>query len=177
MNKSTEATASVSYTVKTPSGHNVIFTMRADDELELLGRMETVENYFVDNGFNGGPVKSTPEFDPKTPTKEEDLDLEDDKPVDLDSNTCPKCGEPLVKFSSKDGTKSGMKCSTSGWDREAKKAIGCDYVKWNKDPARQMSLDDKVTPAQKNLLIKLELWEEGLTKAQAHAIISKATGK
>jgi hypothetical protein len=24
------------------------------------------------------------------------------------------------------------KCSTSGWDREAKKATGCDYVLWLK---------------------------------------------
>jgi hypothetical protein len=44
---------------------------------------------------------------------------------------CPKCGEPLVLFTTANGKKM-KKCSTSGWDREAKKATGCDYVEWLK---------------------------------------------
>ncbi|HCQ31471.1 TPA: hypothetical protein DIU27_03770, partial [Candidatus Collierbacteria bacterium] len=34
---------------------------------------------------------------------------------------CPQCGEPLVLFTTTAG-KRLKKCSTSGWDREAKKA-------------------------------------------------------
>ena len=42
---------------------------------------------------------------------------------------CPKCGEKLVLYTTAAGKKM-KKCSTSGWDREAKKATGCDYVEW-----------------------------------------------
>ncbi len=52
---------------------------------------------------------------------------------------CPKCGQPLVLFTTANGKKM-KKCSTSGWDREAKKATGCDYVLWLK--ANQVSSDN-----------------------------------
>ena len=52
---------------------------------------------------------------------------------------CPKCGEPLVLFTTAAGKKM-KKCSTSGWDRDAKKATGCDYVLWLK--ANQTSSDN-----------------------------------
>lgn len=42
---------------------------------------------------------------------------------------CPKCGEPLVLFTTSSGKKM-KKCSTSGWDKEAKKPTGCDYIQW-----------------------------------------------
>ncbi|HPT65829.1 MAG TPA: topoisomerase DNA-binding C4 zinc finger domain-containing protein [Candidatus Woesebacteria bacterium] len=51
---------------------------------------------------------------------------------------CPKCGAPLVLFTTVNGKKM-KKCSTSGWDREAKKATGCDYILWLK--ANQVSSD------------------------------------
>ncbi len=44
---------------------------------------------------------------------------------------CPTCGEPLVLFTTSTGKKM-EKCSTSGWDREARKATGCPYVRWLK---------------------------------------------
>jgi len=52
---------------------------------------------------------------------------------------CPKCGEKLVLFTTAAGKKM-KKCSTSGWDRDAKKATGCDYVLWLK--ANQSSSDN-----------------------------------
>lgn len=45
--------------------------------------------------------------------------------------TCPKCGEPLVLFTTVAGKKM-KKCSTGGWDSAAKKATGCEYVLWLK---------------------------------------------
>ena len=42
---------------------------------------------------------------------------------------CPVCGEPLVLFTTNNG-KQMKKCSTAGWDREAKVATGCIYVQW-----------------------------------------------
>ena len=44
---------------------------------------------------------------------------------------CPKCSEPLVLYTTTAGKKM-KKCSTSGWDREAKQATGCDYIEWLK---------------------------------------------
>ena len=44
---------------------------------------------------------------------------------------CPTCGQKLVLFTTTSGKKM-KKCSTAGWDREAKKATGCEYVLWLK---------------------------------------------
>lgn len=44
---------------------------------------------------------------------------------------CPDCGSKLVLFTTVAGKKM-KKCSTSGWDKEARKATGCPYVYWLK---------------------------------------------
>ncbi len=48
------------------------------------------------------------------------------KPLD---EKCPKCGSPLVLQVTRFGKKM-KKCSAGGWDKEQKKATGCDYVEW-----------------------------------------------
>lgn len=50
------------------------------------------------------------------------------EPQELDEN-CPKCGAKLVLAFTRFGKKM-KKCSKGSWDKEAKKAIGCDYVEW-----------------------------------------------
>ncbi len=50
------------------------------------------------------------------------------EPAKLDEK-CPKCGNPLVLQFTRFGKKM-KKCSTGGWDKEAKKATGCDFVEW-----------------------------------------------
>ncbi len=50
---------------------------------------------------------------------------------------CPECESPLVLFTTVSGKKM-KKCSTAGWDREAKKATGCTYVQWLK-PGEEVS--------------------------------------
>ena len=52
----------------------------------------------------------------------------DAEPEKLDEK-CPKCGANLVMMTTRNGKKM-KKCSTSGWDREARKATGCDYIEW-----------------------------------------------
>src|SRR3989344_275625 len=52
------------------------------------------------------------------------------EPQTLDEK-CPKCGNPLVLAVTRFGKKM-KKCSTGGWDREARKATGCPYVYWFK---------------------------------------------
>lgn len=44
---------------------------------------------------------------------------------------CPQCGAKLVLYTTNAGKKM-KKCSTSGWDKKARKATGCTYVYWLK---------------------------------------------
>lgn len=50
------------------------------------------------------------------------------EPQELDEN-CPKCGEKLVIAFTRFGKKM-KKCSKGGWDKESKKATGCDFIEW-----------------------------------------------
>ncbi len=50
------------------------------------------------------------------------------EPVELDEK-CPKCDSLLILQVTRFGKKM-KKCSKGGWDKEAKKATGCDYVEW-----------------------------------------------
>lgn len=44
---------------------------------------------------------------------------------------CPLCGNKLVFYTTSTG-KQMKKCSTGGWDKDARKATGCTYVQWMK---------------------------------------------
>lgn len=50
------------------------------------------------------------------------------EPQTLDEK-CPKCGANLILAVTRFGKKM-KKCSKGGWDKEARKATGCDYVEW-----------------------------------------------
>lgn len=50
------------------------------------------------------------------------------EPQTLDES-CPKCGQKLILMVTRFGKKM-KKCSAGSWDKEAKKAIGCDFIEW-----------------------------------------------
>lgn len=58
----------------------------------------------------------------------------DPEPLD---EKCPKCGANLVLATTRAGKKL-KKCSTSGWDKEAKEATGCDFVEWQKGESQTL---------------------------------------
>ncbi|MFA6249871.1 MAG: topoisomerase DNA-binding C4 zinc finger domain-containing protein [Candidatus Shapirobacteria bacterium] len=60
---------------------------------------------------------------------------------------CPKCGANLVLYTTANG-KRMKKCSTSGWDREAKKTTGCDYVLWLKVGQRVSDSGEEYLPTE-----------------------------
>lgn len=60
---------------------------------------------------------------------------------------CPQCGEGLVLFTTAAGKKM-EKCSTSGWDREARKATGCTYVKWLKPGETPSNAGEEFLPTE-----------------------------
>ncbi len=61
------------------------------------------------------------------------------EPQTLDEK-CPKCGSQLVLQVTRFGKKM-KKCSSGSWDKEAKKAIGCDYVEWINGTTEPLDLD------------------------------------
>ena len=62
-----------------------------------------------------------------------------DPPQELDEK-CPKCGNPLVLQTTRFGKKM-KKCSTGGWDKETKKATGCDFVEWINGSTEPLDMD------------------------------------
>ncbi len=63
---------------------------------------------------------------------------------------CPDCGNKLVLFTTAAGKKM-KKCSTSGWDKVARKATGCTYVYWlkpNEYPAQAGSGGEEFLPPE-----------------------------
>jgi len=53
---------------------------------------------------------------------------------------CPECGKKLVLFTTNAG-KRMKKCSTAGWDKDARKATGCTYVEWLKPDYKKTESD------------------------------------
>lgn len=71
------------------------------------------------------------------------------EPEELDVK-CPKCGNKLILSVTRFGKKM-KKCSTGGWDKEAKKATGCDYIEWINGTTEQLD-EDCPTCGQKLVL-------------------------
>lgn len=63
------------------------------------------------------------------------------EPKTLDEK-CPKCGAPLVLNVTRLGKKM-KKCSTNVWNKETKKAEGCDYIEWINGTTEEL---DEVCP-------------------------------
>lgn len=53
---------------------------------------------------------------------------------------CPKCGAPLVLAVTRYGKKM-KKCSTNTWNKETKKAEGCDFIEWINNPIEKLDED------------------------------------
>lgn len=58
---------------------------------------------------------------------------------------CPECGEDLVLFTTAKGKKM-KKCSTAGWDREARAATGCTYIEWLNNSSKTQEFEDDALP-------------------------------
>ena len=71
------------------------------------------------------------------------------QPEELDEK-CPKCGSKLILMTTRFGKKM-KKCSAGGWDKEAKKATGCDYVEWINGSSEP--LDEECPECQSKLVL------------------------
>lgn len=65
---------------------------------------------------------------------------------------CPKCGGELEAPTTTPTGRRLQKCSQGHWDKEAKKNIGCDYVKWLEVPPEEL---EEKCPKCGNPLVKV----------------------
>lgn len=61
------------------------------------------------------------------------------EPEQLDEK-CPKCGSPVIMAVTRFGKKM-KKCSTNTWNKELKKAEGCDYIEWISGTSEELDED------------------------------------
>ena len=61
------------------------------------------------------------------------------EPQTLDEK-CPKCGSPLVMAVTRFGKKM-KKCSTNVWNKDTKKAQGCDFIEWINGKTQELDED------------------------------------
>jgi hypothetical protein len=111
-----EAIASVTYTLETPNGYNILFTVRGDSGATLLEAMkQTIEPALVKEGYKP-QIKSfgTPKVA---------------KPIEYSDKPCPTCGKRLVKGMTKEN-KAFLKCETQSYDFKTKQRTGCPYFEW-----------------------------------------------
>jgi hypothetical protein len=113
MINSSEAPASVTYSLVTPGGFPILFTMRDDKVNELIIKMETLEPSLLKKGYKPQEKK----FGSKPPAEI------------VPNRKCPLCGQALVYSTTKDGKKF-IKCSTNKWDFATKQATGCKFTEW-----------------------------------------------
>ena len=157
-----EMTSSVTFTLTSPSGFPILFTVRSMSEEELLDKIGVLELRLRDEGYEAGSTRSS------FPKKEKKV-----------VGVCPKCGSQLIEATKKDGT-TFKKCENNKWDFNLKKNVGsCDYMEWGEPKMSAESAMQEATEAQEKL-IKSKwpfLWEDGMTKAQASEVISKNMSK
>lgn len=115
MNDFSEAPASVTYTAKSPKGFELLFTVRADSGIELLGKLHVIEEQLVSLGyvyverskFGGGK-----------------------KPEPVVVGTCPRCSGKLLEKKTKTG-KTLWECEHRKFDFATKQESGtCTYTEW-----------------------------------------------
>lgn len=89
---------------------------------------------------------------------------------------CPKCGAPLVIQFTRFGKKM-KKCSKGGWDKETKKATGCDYIEWINGTTEK--LDEKCPECGEPLVLFTTNKNKRMKKCSTAGwdpVLKKATG-
>jgi len=64
---------------------------------------------------------------------------------------CPKCAAPLGEVNVTRTGRKLQRCSKGSWDSEAKKNVGCDFIKWF--PVEDVPLDEKCPKCNSPLIL------------------------
>ncbi len=111
-----EAPASVTYSLTSPGGFNILFTVRDTSGTELLGKMLKIEDRLQELGYKPQERKPAGSFAKK-------------EVIYVEGEVCPKCGAPVIERTKQDGRKYHV-CSTSKYDFKTKTSSGCSYFAW-----------------------------------------------
>jgi hypothetical protein len=132
-----EAVSSVTYSLESPDGFNILFTVRGTSGAELLTAMRTtIEPELKSQGYKA-QVRNT--FGPK-PKKEY---------VTVPNQKCPLCSQPMIYSEVKDKMtgqpKMIVKCSTGKYDYQTKQQSGCTFINWDDHTEEFNKLSKQVT--------------------------------
>ena len=94
-----EAPASATLRVVSATGFEVLLTTRAGRMSDLLGQLTTLESWLVDHQWQAAPTGR--------PTGKA-LTQASDGPAP----TCDKCGQPMIRRTTRDGSRSFWSCQT-----------------------------------------------------------------
>lgn len=130
-----EAPASVTYSLITPNGFDVLFTLRAHSDVELVELMGSIEGHFLDQGYSsqGRGGKSSRTYSGGSRTYE----------------------KPKSRYEKPKSYNQG----SDSYDKSEP---------WSNLPA---------TPKQKEVLVDMGLWQEGMSKQEASDVLSEKLGK
>ena len=112
MTNSTEAPASVTYSLMSPNGFPILYTVRGESGTELLTKMIAIEAKLKTDGY-------TPQI--KT------FGGKPQAPKDYADHPCPSCGAKVVIATTRNGKKL-EKCETQKFING--QTSGCSYTKW-----------------------------------------------
>ena len=162
-----EAPASVSYSLVSPNGFPLLFTLRGESEAELFETMTQAEGYMKDKGFTPNIKKGS--YQAKAPVEKK-----------YRADPCPKCGTRVLikEVKLKDGTmKTLEECENRRWDWQTKQNTGsCDYQNWIEDtPVREYATDSP-TAGQEKVLRAKGLWTDSLTQSEANGLLVESKG-
>ncbi|NLG26246.1 MAG: hypothetical protein GX558_12880 [Clostridiales bacterium] len=112
-----EAVASVTYSLESPDGFNILFTVRGTSGAELLSDMrKSIEPELKFQGYKP-QVKNSFGPKPKAP------------PEVVPDRKCPMCGSELHYGTTKAGVRF-IKCSTQTYDFKTGAKGGCQFTEW-----------------------------------------------
>ena len=101
----TEAPASATLRVVTPTGYEVLLTTRAGRMSDLLSQLTTLESWLVDHQWQAAPTgKSKPQ------ANQGDAATGENPPL------CDKCNQPMKRRTTKDGSRAFWSCATKYGD-------------------------------------------------------------
>lgn len=112
MNQSTEHPASVTYSLVTPSGFPILYTVRGESGTDLLEKMVGIDARLTKDGYT---AQQKGGFQKREIQKE------------YANYPCPNCGAKVVKATTKTGKKL-EKCENQKFVNG--QTTGCSYTKW-----------------------------------------------
>ena len=116
MNQSNEAPASVTYSITSKDGFNILFTVRDDKASELLDKMAIIEPSLIKRGY--------------VPQIKKSFGGGGEKKPEVIIGKCPECGGDLLEKTTLSGKKF-QECRNRKYDFATKKDVGsCKYIKW-----------------------------------------------